>query len=245
MKFDFLKKKKKNSAEEANEVQDRRRKEALNVTKNWYADRYQSAVVQRNLLALISLISLGGVLVCAFAVQQISSSKTIEPFVIEVQETSGIATVVDQLSIKQFVAEETIVRYFLVKYTRAREGYDYTSFRHNYDRVVRLYSTSEIYRAFKRGLGSDPDNVINKLSTHTKRTVKIKSIQFLDDSTAQIRFLLTDIKKGGVNMAAYHKIAIIGFKFLPNLKMSIEDRYVNPLNFQVTSYTVDDETILQ
>lgn len=226
------------------------REKPVKTTKNWYADRYQSMLVQRNLFSAIALIALSGIAIASFALMTIVQSKTIEPFVIEVEEKTGIATVVDQLSVKQYTANETIVQYFIVQYLRAREGYDFTTFEHDYFNIVRLLSTGEVYNSFRKTVAqSNPESPIVKLGANLRREIKIKSIQFLSSdnntNTAQIRFKRTDIrKKGNGIQSVEHKIALLSFDFI-QLNLNMEDRYINPLGFQVTNYRVDDEAIIQ
>ena len=218
-------------------------------SRNWYEDRYQSMVVQRNILSLVSVISLIGVVACALVVQIISSLKTIEPFVIEISETSGIATVVDQLSVREFIADDMIVRYFLVSYMKARESFDINRYEHNYKRVVRLFSASSVYNEFARSVMSrSDDGIIEKFGIGRIREVKVLSITFLKKGpgergrTAQIRYLLEDKNRDGRNKSSQNKVAIVNFDFV-QLNLSIEDRYINPLGFQVISYVSDDEYI--
>jgi type IV secretion system protein VirB8 len=217
--------------------------------KNWYSDRYQAMVIQRNFLMLITLISLVGVVVSAFAVQVVTSAKTIEPFVIEVSQKSGVATVVDQLSTKQFVADEVISRYFIAQYIRAREGYDYHQFQYNYNTITRLFSSSDVYKEFRSTISSTNEQSPTALLGNSgRRDVSITSIIFMQgggengEKTAQVRFQYTDTGVGGRIRDVKHKVALVVFSF-KQLKLSIEDRYVNPLGFTVTSYKADDEVL--
>ena len=118
--------------------------------KNWYVDQYQTAVVQRNFLAVITLVSLVGVIISVIAVSKISTSKSIEPFVIEIEEKTGITNVIRPLIKEDFSYNETLRRYFIMRYLNARETYDFNSFQHNYFKVVRLMSNKNVYSEFKK-----------------------------------------------------------------------------------------------
>lgn len=225
------------------------KKDKKHSSENWYEDRYQSMIVQRNILSLVSLISLGGIIVCAIAVQTITKLKTIEPFVIEVSETTGVATVVDKLSVKHFLANEIISRYFLVSYVKARESFDIHRYEYNYQRVVRLFSSDSVYRAFRVSLGTGEDSIVSELGEAVVRDVKIISISFLKAGktekgrTAQVRFVVTDKTRRGQTRARSNRVAIVNFDFV-ELNLQIEDRYINPLGFRVDRYVVDDENIV-
>ena len=73
-------------------------KKSKSKIKSWYSNRYQIVVVQRNILLLFTLVSMFSVAISIIFVKTIMSSKSLEPYVIEVEEKTGIATVVDQIS---------------------------------------------------------------------------------------------------------------------------------------------------
>jgi len=213
--------------------------------KNWFADRYESVIVQRNILLLIALISLLGTAISVFAVASLSGSKTIEPYVIEVEKKSGIVTTIARNSIEEYRANDVIKRYFLVLYLQAREGYDATDFQYNYSKVVRLMSSNTVYNQFRyQMLPENPDSPLN-LQHGYKRIAKIKSISFLDadKKKAQIRMAIEELNESGQPIPNHRKnrIATIDFDFV-DLKLTDEERMtVNPLGFQVQSYRVDND----
>ena len=97
------------------------KEESIEVKKNWYADRYQTVIVQRNFLALITITALAGIIFSVLSVVKISTSKTIEPFVIEIEDKTGITNVIRPLQQEKYAYDETIRRYFLTIYITARE----------------------------------------------------------------------------------------------------------------------------
>lgn len=213
--------------------------------KNWYADRYQSVVVQRNFLAVLSLAALAGIMFSVLTVMQISRSKNIEPFVIEIEEKTGITNVIRPLLKEQFAYDEVLRRYFINKYVVSRETYDAASFDYNYFTVVRLLSAGDVYAGFLKTVrADDPDSPL-RYGANRNLNIKVKSITFIPTSgeaegfTAQVRFMKfvdNDVSK------AAHKVATLGFDYY-DLSLTQGERDVNPLGFRVTSYRVDDETI--
>lgn len=216
--------------------------------KNWYQDRYQSLVVQRNILILVSFLALSLTVVATALVMVTLNSKEIEPFVIEVQEKSGVATVVDQLTVKQYVAKESILRYFVAQYLKSREEYDIGTFEHNFFRIVRLMSDGSVFSHFKRSISKlNKESPLN-LGPNRERKVSVKSIIFFDPvpgtagRTAQVRFQVTDSVKGSSQvLGVKHKVLLMDFDFI-NLNLSHEDRYINPLGFVVKNYKTDEDS---
>ena len=214
--------------------------ESIEVKKNWYADRYQTVVVQRNFLTLITIASLAGIIFSVLSVVKINSSKTIEPFVIEIEDKTGITNVIRPLQQEKYAYDEVLRRYFLTQYITKRETYNYSTFDYNYFTVVRLLSGGAVYGAFRNEVYASNPNSPVRLG-QVQRSIKIKSMTFLqpvkgqDGFTAQIRFKSDD---NGANIK--HKVATINFDFA-DLVLTDEERAVNPLGFQVIGYRVDDE----
>lgn len=202
---------------------------------NWYYDRYYSIVVQRNILLVLLLVSIFLIIISVLVVMYINSSHVIEPFIIEVEKKTGVATLVDTSGVKRFSANKAVNDYFLVKYIDARELFDPDNYTYNWYTVVRLLSTSGVYRKFLSSTSIDGDSTPVLNTTNSK--IKIRSIQYLSDSSVQIRFA---IESEGLQKNVYSKVALITFSY-DDTSLTREQRYVNPLGFAVTSYRVTDE----
>lgn len=219
--------------------------DAMSEVRNWYADRYQTTVVQRNIFFLIAILSLIGISISVIAIRQIALSKTVEPFVIEVERTSGITTVVNPKTLRTFNADETLKTYFLLKYISARETYHIATYNYNYFSVVQLMSSSKAYAPFRKFVRYDKRSPINRYRDVTWTTMEVRSVQELNPDLApgkmQVRF---SIQEHGARSAKYDKVAIVDFGFYQQ-ELSKEERYTNPLGFQVLGYQVDNEVQYQ
>ncbi|MFV9875924.1 MAG: virB8 family protein [Rickettsiales endosymbiont of Dermacentor nuttalli] len=208
--------------------------------KNWYSDRYESVLVQRNILLLLLIIVLCALIVSVFTIGSISASKSLEPFVVEIEDKSGITNVVNPFSRQDLTVDNALNTYFLINYMRARETYAVSNYEYNYRTIVRLYSTAVVYNAFTRAFQNNPKNPITMYGTNNSTSLKVRSIQFLTPGkTAQVRF--TIVENEGAK-TSFHKIATVDFEYT-QMEMSIEDRFINPLGFQITNYVVSDELI--
>lgn len=209
--------------------------------KNWYRDRYQRVLVQRKLLTVITLASLMCTMVMAIVIAQLTPLKTVEPFVIQVDQKSGITQTVDPLTVKELTANESVNNFFIVGYIRARETYDIHDLPHNYN-VVRIMSERDrVYPDFVTQ--ADPNNPRSnaaRLGSSGLRTVKFKSITYLNPHLVQARVLIEE--KSGTAYNQYNKIILVGFEYI-KLTLAEEERYINPLGFRVTEYRVDEETL--
>ncbi|WFW29605.1 MAG: type IV secretion system protein [Wolbachia endosymbiont of Menacanthus eurysternus] len=219
-----------------------RNSRALDEDTNWNSDRYSVIVAQRNVLFLFILVLLVIVFVSILVIFKISTNSTIEPFVIEIEKKSGIVQLVDPVTVKLYSADKVLNNHFIAEYIKAREVFDQYNYNYNYYTKVRLFSSPNVYSEFKNYINSQNiDDLFNLYSGFVRSEFKIRSIQRLYDNTFQIRFTVEFIRKDRSSVKR-NKIAIMSYKYV-SLEMNDQQRYVNPLGFQVTSYRVDDEYV--
>lgn len=210
--------------------------------KNWYKDRYQYVLVQRKILAVITVVSLVCTLATVMVIANLTPLKTVEPFVIQVDQRTGITQTVDPLSVKDITANEAVNNFFLVQYIRSRENYSTHDVTKNYD-VVRIMSEpGKVYPDFV--LEADPNNPSSnaaRMGATGVRTVKFKSITYLNPQLAQVRVLIEE-KGSAASYSQQHKIILIAFEYI-KMSLTTEDRYVNPLGFRVIDYRIDEDVL--
>jgi type IV secretion system protein VirB8 len=183
------------------------------------------------------------VLVAVVFVRQIMSSKSLVPYVIELEEKTGVPTVVEQLNQTHFTADLTLKRYFIYSFLKAAEGYNPGTFKDDY-RKLRLFSTVGVFRQISTRV--NPRNEKSPAMLIGNRgmiEVALKSISFVTPQKATIRFRLRNV--GQVVGFVNNRDMIVDMEFqFADLQLSAEDRYVNPLGFQVTRYVIDQELVI-
>ncbi len=215
------------------------------VVAEWYQDLYQSAVISRNRWFLVGLIGIGLAVIQALALVFVTPLKSVEPYVIQVDNKSGMTTVLKPLKDSNeanLTQDEAVTKSFIVKYIIARETYDPQDLNRNYD-LVRLMSSSEESKRFDDSVSNlNPNSPVDKYKNIGTRTVRISSVSFLDKNkkTAQIRFVTTENQRNE-NREDYW-VAILTYRYV-NSPMDEADRFNNPLGFQVLSYRLDQEII--
>lgn len=160
------------------------------------------------------------------------SAKSLEPYVIEVERKTGIATVVDQTTTQRFTGDQMMRRYFLNKFAHAALGYDHKTYLDDKE-LVKLSSTRGIYGQYAGRINP------RSLGDFSKINIRISSIQFLDFNTAKIRFIQQTIVKDKEKKD--NKIVDIKFHYSPDINISMEDRLINPLGFQASQFLITDE----
>lgn len=206
--------------------------------KNWYKDRYQYVIVQRKLLSVITVMSLVCTLATVIVISQLTPLKSIEPYVIQVDQRSGVTQTVDPLTVKELTANEAVNNYFILQYIRSRETYNINALAQNYNLVRIMSESRRVYSQFVAE--ADPNNPRSnaaRLSNIGERTIKIKSITYLNPQLVQVRVL---IEESGAVPQSLHKIILIAFEYV-KMSLTIEERYLNPLGFRVTDYRMDED----
>lgn len=208
----------------------------ISIAKNWYSDRYDNLITQRNILALLTIISFIAVVAAIFAVRQISISKSFSPFVIQIEERTGSAKIVNPVNSELLSADESLARYFIKKYLSARETYNPVDFERNTRKVVRLFSAPQVYRAFMSYIRDEQNDPTIIYGQRNETYIRIKSFQKLRNQYF-IRFSV--VEKLG-NRRVFDKIATVTVEYIP-MELTEEERDINPVGFQVTGYRVDDD----
>jgi type IV secretion system protein VirB8 len=207
----------------------------LNAVKNWYEERYETAITQRNILALVLLISLVGIIISIIAVMMISTSKSFDPFVIQIDEQTGLTEVVNPISSELISGDEAIAKYFIKKYVVARETYNPVDFDTLARKEVRLLSSPTVFWNFL-GYIRNPDNdPVVKYGTNNTTYLKVRSWSKLKPKTYVLRFSINETSGA---MLSENKISIIEIDYVP-MELTSDERDINPIGFQVIGYKVD------
>lgn len=210
--------------------------------RNWYKDRYQYVVLQRKILVFITLCAIACSLVTVVVISQLTPLKSVEPFVIQIDQKTGITQTVDPLTARELTANEAVNNYFLVQYIRARESHNANELVRNYNNVRVMSEPKIVYAQFMRDVdANNPQSNAARLGSTGQRSVKFKSITYLKPNVAQVRVVI-DEKGDNVGSAVYHRIILVAFEYI-KLALSVEDRYSNPLGFRVTDYRMDEDII--
>ncbi|MCR8712836.1 virB8 family protein [Campylobacter sp. W0066.1] len=190
---------------------------------------------------LVAFISMAISIIAVIAVIFLTPIKTTEPYVIRVDNTTGMVDIITSLQEEQISSIEALDKYFISQYIKAREGYYYKFLNQDYV-LTQLMSDENVaneYRAIYAG-----DNALDQIyKDNVEVSVKILSIVLGNSNgvkTSTIRALIT--KKDSVTKSTQQstKVITLAYDFLL-AKTSEENRILNPLGFKVTNYRVDEE----
>ena len=175
------------------------------------------------------------------AVAGLTPLKTAVPFVIRVDNNTGVTDVVTTLKKSEKSYGEVTDKYFLAQYVRYREGYDWETVQDTFD-ATNLLSAPPVQQQFAELYRESKDAPHTILKDKFRINVRVNALAFVGNM-AQVRFEKIMIALGGDKnvLPPQRYIATIAYQY-KNAPMDEKDRLVNPLGFSVTSYRVDRET---
>jgi type IV secretion system protein VirB8 len=170
-----------------------------------------------------------------------------DPYTGNVQASRLVPDVMD----KTITANEAINRANVERYVLARETYDADQVFTPLGgwRQVHVSSTTAVSSAYRSAYAkNNPASPINTYGRQTALRVKILSTVLVRTADgkgfrgATVRFQRFQYdKKNGSTQPLDNKLATIDYTYNNNLKFDDQDRVINPLGFQVTSYRLDDD----
>jgi type IV secretion system protein VirB8 len=230
----------------------RSQKQVSENSQSWYQDKYQHVLTQRNVLALIALIALGVALVAVLNIARLAPLKSVEPYLLQIDEKTGITQKVSPVTREQYAANEAVDRYFTSAYLRARESYNPSILLTNYN-IVRLMSTADVFDRFRAQMDASVEGTVaNHLGNFGRRDVKIRSIVYITNpidrrkkaeetsqKIIQARITTTDIMPNQADVEQQWVVTIT-FEYA-NLAITEQEQWINPLGYQVISYQMQRE----
>ena len=210
--------------------------------QTWATDINESLRASRRRAYLVAGASLFIAVLEAVALALLTPLKTVEPYTITVDRQTGYIETAQGLKPGALSQDTAVTQAFLAQYVLARETFDVTDIQNNYRKVAAWTNGTareQYIAAMQRSNPRAPENVYDAA---TVIKITVKSISLLSKNSALVRFDAERVASGGNAGTRQPFTAVIGFRYT-GAPMRAEDRYLNPLGFEVTAYRRDAETI--
>ena len=184
-------------------------------------------------LSVITISAIG-------AVAGLTPLKRTEPFVIRVDNSTGIVDLVETVTDGKTNYSEEINKYFIAQFIRYREGYSNELKEEYYRNVGYMSNREEQQRFFEFFNPQNPQSPLNVYGDKGKITTAVKSISFIKPNVALVRYVKEIHEAREIKRS--HWAATITFEYVSG---AIADsvRAINPLGFQVIDYRVDADAV--
>lgn len=193
---------------------------------------------------ILAFISVFISAVAVVAVCFLTPLKSVEPYIIKVDQTTGLVDIVTKMDEKDITTTEAIDKHFISQYVKAREGYYFDMLQHDYV-FVQLLSMPEVskdYMALYQGENARDVKLNNSYVVEPN----ILSVVLGDSAGVKIATIRTKLKiidkaHGGATVEKTIVVSLSYDYFTSAIREA--DRLNNPLGFKVLNYRVDEEIV--
>ncbi len=210
----------------------------------WELDLVKKERRSKNVAWFIALISSAALIVALLALAGLTPLKTFEPYLVLVDKNTGYIEIKTarntdynalSLTERQAVTQANVVRFL-----RMREGYDPLMISENFGTAA-LLSTGDAARELQELYSATNTKNPTKIYGKNRRvSVDVKSVTFLNDSTAQARFSVTE--RSDTEQVTRHYVSVLRYRYT-SAPSTNAWMFENPLGFQIYSYRRDQETV--
>ena len=218
-------------------------KQIFEAVKMFETDIIESKQKKIKLLTKLTIGQGITIVLLAGALIGLTPLKTVEPFLLRVDNTTGYVDKVSPYEVNHNSVNEAVQRYFLARFVENREGYEWFTVQTMYN-FVEATANKSVFDAYKNYTLSC-QSPVKVLSNKMKMLVKVNGITFLENGMAQIRFTKLIAEPDGKPATGYIPtkwIATVKYDFSNKVKTE-EQRLLNPLGLNVISYRVDAEVV--
>ena len=209
--------------------------------KRWDQDRLAAAQRSKRLAWIVAACAGLLALAAVGTVAALTPLKTVEPFVVRVDRSTGGVDVMTGLKGEDHLTyDEAVSKYFLALYVRAREGWLPLAAEQNFRQVSILSTAAEQQRWADDFRPSNPESPQVLWGDNAVSLIDVRAISFVSPKVADVRF--HRILRQAQQTTESDWIATVAFTYT-KAPMAEADRLRNPLGFQVGSYRSDPEVV--
>jgi type IV secretion system protein VirB8 len=216
--------------------------------ESWDADR--AAQLRRS--ATVAWWVAGAGWVCAVAsataIMILMPLKQVEPFVVRVDNSTGIVDVVPVYT-GGAAPEEAITRYFLSHYLTVCERFNFATAESDYEECGAFHSAERNQAWYAQWTATNPASPLNQHKDGSSVRVQVESVSFFTRGSglsdlAQVRYLKALRQGGGSDEKYSHWVATIQYAYAAPAKDPKVRRW-NPLGFKILDFKSEPEVVIE
>lgn len=220
----------------------------LEDARRWDADRIAASERSKRHAYWVAAAMGALAAMAILALMMLTPLKSVQPYVIRVDNATGITDVVPIYAGKGGLPE-VVTRHLLHNYVLARERYFYAMAEQDYN-AVGAYNSPALNSAWMQAWErNNPESPLVKYKDGTTVRAQVKAVSFLvradgSQDLAQVRFL-TGTRAGGSGVERIaHYVATIQYAYVePSKDDAI--RVLNPLGFRILDYRREPEIVVE
>ena len=212
---------------------------------SWDADRSQQSARRARLLGLVAAAGWVCSLLVAAALALLMPLKSVQPYVIRVDNATGIVDIVPMYAGTAEIGE-TVARYLLTHYVSVCEGFSYASAERDYAECGAYHTVKRNQEWYALWTQGNPNSPLNVYKDGTTVRVQVTAVTFFKRSNglndlAQVRYIKAKRLPGSTETLT-HWIATIEYAYTTPAR-DPKSRQWNPLGFRVTDFHTEAENV--
>jgi type IV secretion system protein VirB8 len=210
--------------------------------RSWATDRGDGLAASRRIAWWVAIGACVTALALAIALVMLLPLKTVVPYTLLVDRQTGAVQKLDPIAGERISPDSALTQSFLVQYVIARESFDRATVQSDY-RKVALWTADPARQTYVNTMQvNNPDSPLIRLPSETAIETRIRSVSPLSGQTALVRFDTMQRSRDAAAQLTQNWVAIVAYRY-SQAPMAAEDRYINPLGFQVVRYARNPETL--
>jgi type IV secretion system protein VirB8 len=216
--------------------------------ESWDADRVGQ--LRRSAQVAWRVASAGWICAVAAAVSiaALMPLKRVEPFVVRVDNTTGVVDVVPVYD-GGATPQEAVTRYFLTHYLTVCERFNFATAESDYEECGAFHSAQRNQVWYALWTATNPDSPLNVHKDGGSVRVQVTSVSFFTRASglsdlAQVRYLKAARQGAGSAETFSHWVATIQYVYAQPAKDPKTRRW-NPLGFKIIDFKSEPEALLE
>ncbi len=212
----------------------------------WDADRVAQAHRTTRIAWWVAAAGWTCAISSALALMLLMPLKRVDPFVIRVDNTTGLVDVVPVYAGRAEMPE-TVARYFLDHYVTVCERFNFSTAESDYEECGAFHTPQRNQAWFAAWSKTNPLSPLNQYKDGTTVRAQVTSVSFFARANgvgdlAQVRYLKAKRPAGGTEEQRSYWIANIQYSFAEPSK-DPKTRSWNPLGFKVVEFRPEPEAV--
>jgi type IV secretion system protein VirB8 len=213
---------------------------------SWDADHRALEVRSERIAWVVAIIAALCTLAASVALSVLMPLKRVEPFVIRVDNSTGIVDVVPVFAGRADMPQ-VITRYLLSHYVTVCERFNFATAESDYEECGAFHTAQRNQAWYGQWNPNNPSSPLNLYKDGTTLTVQVSAISFFTrangtNDLAQVRYVKGQRAAGSTDEQITHWIATIQYVYADPSKDAKVRRW-NPLGFKVVDFHPEPEVI--
>jgi type IV secretion system protein VirB8 len=206
---------------------------------SWDLDRRRALRSSARRAWVVASIACGTTVLAVGALLALTPLKQVVPFVIRVDNTTGVVDVVPAL-VGPANLSQTVTRYLLSHYVTVCERFTLATAESDYTECGAFHTPALNAAWAARWAPGNPQSPLNRYKDGTELSVSVRAVSFIDRANglhdlAQVRYSISRYAGGGATADITHWIATIQYAYVAPSSDPLVRRW-NPLGLRLVAF---------